>query len=187
MHLDWRTSKYKGKVYKSYGIAESYREGNKVKKKRIFSLGKLTDAQADKIRLICKVVSNPDEQVTTLANIVAQECVSYLDVAVVNQLWETWQLSEAFTFDVTRGLLSTDSVAKILVINRCLEPCSHYSVPRWIRTTALPEILGENVLALNDDKIYYELSKIQQNQPAIETQARRVAPCLTYRHASAPE
>lgn len=168
MHLDWRTSKYKGKVYKSYGIAESYREGGKVKKKRLFKLGKLTDEQAAKIRLICKVISNPDEQVTTLANIVAQECVSYLDVAVVNQLWEQWQLSDAFTFDITRGTLSTDLVAKILVINRCLEPCSHYSVPAWIKTTAMPEILGENVLELNDDKIYYELSKIQQNQPAIE-------------------
>jgi transposase len=168
MHLDWRTSKYKGKVYKSYGIAESYREGGKVKKKRLFALGKLTDKQAAKIRLILKVISNPDEQVTTLANIVAQECVSYLDVAVVNQLWDTWQLSEAFTFDITKGLLSTDLVAKILVINRCLEPCSHYSVPRWIKTTALPQILGENVLELNDDKIYYELSKIQQNQVAIE-------------------
>ena len=168
MHLDCRTSKYKGKVYKSYGIAESYREGGKVKKKRIFTLGKLTDEQAAKIRLICKVISNPDEQVTTLANIVAQECVSYLDVAVVNQLWETWQLSDAFTFDITKGLPITDLVAKILVINRCLEPCSHYSVPRWIKTTALPEILGENVLELNDDKIYYELSKIQQNQSAIE-------------------
>ena len=65
-------------------------------------------------------------------------------------------------------MLSTDLVAKILVINRCLEPCSHYSVPRWIKTTALPEILGESVLELNDDKIYYELSKIQQNQPSIE-------------------
>jgi transposase len=168
MHLDWRTSKYKGKVYKSYGIAESYREGGKVKKKRLFALGKLTDEQAAKIRLICKVISNPAEQVTTLANIVAQECVSYLDVAVVNQLWETWHLSEAFTFEITKGLLSTDLVAKILVINRCLEPCSHYSVPRWIKTTALPEILGEKVLELNDDKIYYELSKIQQNQAAIE-------------------
>ena len=168
MHLDWRTSKYKGKVYKSYGIAESYREGGKVKKKRLFTLGKLTDEQADKIRLICKVISNPNEHVTTLANIVAQECVSYLDVAVVNQLWETWQLSDAFSFDITRGFLSTDLVAKILVINRCLEPCSHYSVPRWIKTTALPQILGENVLELNDDKIYYELSKIQQNQAAIE-------------------
>jgi transposase len=172
MHLDYRTSKYKGKVYKSYGIAESYRAGGKVKKKRLFTLGKLTDEQAAKIRLICKVISNPSEQVTTLAHIVAQECVSYLDVAVVNQLWETWQLSEAFTFDITnditKGLLSTDLVAKILVINRCLEPCSHYSVPRWIKTTALPQILGENVLELNDDKIYYELSKIQQNQAAIE-------------------
>jgi transposase len=168
MHLDWRTSKYKGKIYKSYGIAESYREDGKVKKRRLFALGKLTDEQAAKIRLILKVISKPDEQVTTLANIVAQESVSYLDVAVVNQLWETWQLSDAFTFEITKGLLRTDLVAKILVINRCLEPCSHYSLPRWIKTTALPEILGEKVLELNDDKIYYELSKIQQNQAAIE-------------------
>jgi hypothetical protein len=165
MHLDYQTSKYKDKVYKYYHIAEAYREGGKSKKNRLFPLGKLTDQQVQKIRLICKVISNPDEQVTTLANIVAQECVNYLDVAVVNQLWESWQLSEAFTFDITRGDLSTDLIAKILTINRCLEPCSHYSVPEWIRGTALPEILGEQLLGINDDKIYYELSKIEKNKP----------------------
>ena len=121
-------------------------------------MGKLTDEQAQKIRRVLKVVSNPDEQVTTLSNIVAQECVNYLDVALVNQLWETWQLSDAFTYDITRGDLSSDLVAKILTINRCLDPCSHYSVPQWIRKTALPDILGEQILHLNDDKIYYELS-----------------------------
>jgi transposase len=168
MHLDYQTSKYKDKVYKYYHIAEAYREGGKSKKNRLFPLGKLTDQQVQKIRLICKVISNPDEQVTTLANIVAQECVNYLDVAVVNQLWESWQLSEAFTFDITRGDLSTDLIAKILTINRCLEPCSHYSVPEWIRGTALPEILGEQLLGINDDKIYYELSKIEKNKPIIE-------------------
>jgi len=168
MHLDYKTSKYKGKVYKYYHIAEAYREAGKVNKNRLFPLGKLTDEQAQKIRLICKVISNPDEQVTTLGNIVAQECVNYLDVAVVNQLWESWQLSEAFTFDITKGNLSTDLVAKILTINRCLDPCSHYSVPQWIRGTALPDILGEQLLDLNDDKIYYELSKIQKNKLAIE-------------------
>lgn len=168
MHLDYQTSKYKDKVYKFYHIAESYRQGGKVKKNRLFPLGKLTDEQAQKIRLICRIISNPDEQVTTLANIVAQECVNYLDVAVVNQLWESWQLSEAFNFDVTRGELSTDLIAKVLTINRCLDPCSHYSVPDWIRGTALPEILGEQLLDLNDDKIYYELSKIQKNKTAIE-------------------
>lgn len=168
MHLDYQTSKYKGKVYKFYHIAESYRDGGKVKKNRLFPLGKLTDEQAQKIRFVLKVVSNPDEQVTTLSNIVAQECVNYLDVALVNKLWETWQLSDAFTFNVTRGDLSSDLVAKILTINRCLDPCSHYSVPQWIRKTALPDILGEQILHLNDDKIYYELSKIEKNKPAIE-------------------
>lgn len=168
MHLDYKTSRYKDKVYKSYHIAEAYREGGKVLKKRLFPLGKLTDEQAQKIRLICRVITNPDEQVTTLANIVAQECVNYLDVAVVNQLWESWQLSEAFKFDVTRGDLSTDLVAKILTINRCLDPCSHYSIPEWIRGTALSEILGGPVLDLNDDKIYYELDKIHKNKEAVE-------------------
>ena len=168
MHLDYRTSKYKEKVYKYYHIAEAYREAGKVNKKRLFPLGKLTDEQAQKIRLICRVVSKPDEQVTTLADIVAQECVNYLDVAVVNQLWDSWQLSEAFTFDVTRGHLGTDLIAKVLTINRCVDPCSHYAVPEWIRSTALPEILGEQLLELNDDKIYYELSKIEKNKPNIE-------------------
>ena len=168
MHLDYQTSKYKGKLYKYYHVAKAYREGGKVKKNRLFALGTLSDEQAQKIRLILKVVSKPDEQVTTLTNIIAQECVNYLDVAVVNELWESWQLSEAFTFDITRGDLSTDLVAKVLTINRCLDPCSHYSVPEWIRSTALTEILGEQILSINDDKIYYELSKIQKNKPSIE-------------------
>jgi transposase len=168
MHLDYQTSKYKGKIYKFYHIAESYREGGKVKKNRLFPLGKLSDEQAQKIRLICKIISNPEEQVTTLANIVAQQCVDYLDVAMVNHLWESWQLSEAFGFDVTRGPLGTDLVARVLTINRCLDPCSHYTVPQWIRKTAIPELLGEQVLELSDDKIYYELSKIEKNKLAIE-------------------
>jgi hypothetical protein len=32
----------------------------------------------------------------------------------------------------------------------------------------LPEILGQQVLDINDDKIYYELSKIEKNKPSIE-------------------
>ena len=168
MHLSYSTSKYKGRVYKSYSIAESYRDGKTARKRTICSIGKLSDQQADQIRLILKVIQNEDEVVTRLKDIVVQETKAYLDLAVVNELWESWQLSEAFTFDITRGDLSTDLVAKVLTINRCLDPCSHYSVPEWIRSTALPEILGEQILSINDDKIYYELSKIQNNKPSIE-------------------
>lgn len=33
MHLSFSASQYKGQTYKSYSIAESYREGKKVRKK----------------------------------------------------------------------------------------------------------------------------------------------------------
>ena len=58
MHLTYSTSNYKEKKYKSYSIAESYRDGKKVRKRPIWKIGKLTDKQAKQIRLICKIVKN---------------------------------------------------------------------------------------------------------------------------------
>jgi len=86
MHLSYKTSRYKDKVYKSYFIAESYREGGKVKKRTIWSIGKLTDKQRDQINLICKTISVPGQVITTLENIVVPESKPYLDLAVVNAL-----------------------------------------------------------------------------------------------------
>ena len=36
-------------------------------------------------------------------------------MAVVNQLWEEWQLSEAFTFDITRGERPLHKLPKIVI------------------------------------------------------------------------
>jgi hypothetical protein len=55
MHLSYSTSSYKGQTYKSYSIAESIREGVKVRKRIIWRIGKLTDQQAEQIRLILYV------------------------------------------------------------------------------------------------------------------------------------
>ena len=155
MHLNFKTSKYKDKIYKSYSIAESYREGNKVKKRDIWPIGKLTDMQVQQIRLICKTVSDPDIIITTLDNIVAQESKPFLDLAVANALWEQWRFSGAFGNSITNSELSTPLLAKILTINRCICPCSHYSIPQWVQKTALSEVIGQSLKDLNDDKIYY--------------------------------
>ncbi|WP_169703433.1 hypothetical protein [Candidatus Kuenenia stuttgartiensis] len=56
MHLTYSDSKYKGKTYKSYSIAESYRDGKKVRKRILWPIGKLSDIQAEQIKLICKTV-----------------------------------------------------------------------------------------------------------------------------------
>ncbi|MBU3916670.1 transposase, partial [bacterium] len=60
MHLSHSVSKYKDKSYKSYAIAESYRDGGKVKKRIVWKIGKLSDEQARQIKLMCKVTK--DEQ-----------------------------------------------------------------------------------------------------------------------------
>jgi len=167
MHLSYSTSSYKGLTYKSYSIAESYRKGKKVRKRVIWRIGKLTEQQAEQIRLILEVAQGKDQIVTRLEDIVVQETRNYLDIAVVNHIWDQWQLDEAFDYDVTSGPLPTHTIAKLLTINRCTDPCSHYSVPVWAKKTALEEVLNIDLCGLNDDKIYYELDKIHQNQISI--------------------
>jgi transposase len=168
MHLNYSTSSYKGQTYKSYSIAESIREGAKVRKRIIWRIGKLTGQQAEQVRLILEVAQRKDQVITRLEDIVVQESRSYLDIAVVNYIWDQWQLSKAFDYDVTNGTLPTHKIARILTINRCTAPCSNYSVPMWAKKTALAEVLGIDLSGLNDDKIYYELDKIHKNQISIE-------------------
>jgi len=168
MHLSYSTSKYKGRVYKSYSVAESYRDGKTPRKRTIWPIGKLTDQQADQIRLILKVVQDPDDVVTRLKDIVVQETKSYLDIAVVSNVWDQWKLDHAFDFDVTNSELPTHAVARILTINRCTDPCSHYSVPLWAQKTGLTDVVKIDLSGLSDDKIYYELDKIDANKTSIE-------------------
>ena len=168
MHLSYSFSTYKGKKYKSYAIAESYREGKKVKKRNIWPIGKLTDQQAAQIKLILKIAKGQDQVLTQLKHIVVKDSKAYLDIAVVNELWNYWQLDQAFDFEISDSPLSTPLLAKILTINRCTDPCSHYSVPKWAKQNALAQVLNIELGGLNDDKIYYELDKIHQNHFAIE-------------------
>jgi len=168
MHLSYSVSKYKGKSYKSYAIAESYRDGDKVRKRILWKIGKLSDIQARQIRLICKATKDEEQLLTRLDDIVVKETRAYLDIAVVNELWNRLKMDDAFIEDITESKLPTHTLAKILTINRCLDPCSHYSIPRWAKTNALKEILEVDLAGLNDDKIYYELDKIHLNQTAIE-------------------
>ncbi len=168
MHLSYSTSKYKKQTYKSYTVAESYRDGKTVRKRTIWPIGKLTDRQAEQMRLICKVAQTEKQIIVELSALVVKETKAYLDIAVVNDLWNRWQLDKAFGNNVTKSPLPTHTIAKILTINRCTDPCSHYSIPEWAKQKALNDVLKIDLSGLNDDKIYYELDKIQRNKPLIE-------------------
>jgi hypothetical protein len=167
MHLDYTRSVYKGKTYISYRIAESVRTGDKVSKRILLSLGQLSPLQVKQIKLILHTLKDPNEVLVALSQVVPTRAVPYLDLAVANYYWDHWQLDLAFA-ERTESTLSTERVARILTLNRCIDPCSHYSVPRWVKRTALPEILGVDLQGLNDDKIYYELDRIEENKSQIQ-------------------
>jgi len=176
MHLTYGINKYKDKRYKSYSIASSFREGDIVKKRILFPLGKLSEYEAEQIRFILKVKEGKVHVLSSIENILPLKSLDYLDVAVANQLWEKWNMTRAFDQAyITDSHLSTPLAAKVLVINRCINPGACYSVPKWIEKTALPQILKTDISGLNDDKLYYELTKIEENKPSLESHLFKVA------------
>jgi transposase len=123
--------------------------------------------QALQIKLILHTIRKPDDVLVALNKVIPTCAESYLDVAVANHLWDYWDLDRAFSLS-TESELSTPQVARILTVNRCVSPCSNYAIPKWIRGTALPRMLPIAIEKLNDDKIYYELDRIEQNKAQLE-------------------
>jgi len=60
MHLIYKTSRYKDKVYRSYFIAESYREGERLKNERSGALESLQINDVIKLSSYAKLFLFPD-------------------------------------------------------------------------------------------------------------------------------
>jgi len=45
LHLHWRSSTYRGRIYRSYSLARAYREDGKNKKEIVLPLGKLSEQE----------------------------------------------------------------------------------------------------------------------------------------------
>ena len=58
------------------------------------------------------------------------------------------------------------------IISRLVEPSSEYGLVRWIPTTALPELLGEDVLDVDHKRFYRISDKLLENHEAIEAHLR---------------
>ena len=137
LHLHWRESKYKETSYRSYSLARPYRMNGKNRKKIALKLGKLTQEQVLRWRYLLKGIKKPDAVVTTLDDLVVTAHYAYLDVAVVNAIWDYWNLDDVFN-PGGKKFVDTSTIARILSINRCIDPMAKFKTPEWFKTTALP-------------------------------------------------
>ena len=123
LHLHWRASKYKGKSYRSYSLARAYRKDGKNRKEICVKLGKLSDEAANRWRTLLKTLKNPDAFIATGEDITVTNHLGYLDIATVDAVWNYWKLNDAFQCRSRRDV-DISSIAKILTINRCVDPAS---------------------------------------------------------------
>ncbi|MCK4826522.1 hypothetical protein KA005_62850, partial [bacterium] len=166
LHLDWGSSKYKGKRYRSYSLARPLWKDGKNKKQTVLKLGKLSDAEVQKWRTLLKALKDPNSFLTSFEDICVEKHYAYLDVAVANAVWDELGLDVVFRKDGKR-LISIATVARILTINRCIDPASKSKTPEWFRETALPWMLGVTPREINPSRIFRELAVIESNKEAI--------------------
>ena len=166
LHLHWRSSKHKGTSYRSYSLARAYRIDGKNRKEICVKLGKLSDKAANKWRVLLKAIKKPDAFVATLDNIAVINHFAYLDIATVNAVWDYWKLDEVFQDNGMRNV-KISNIARMLTINRCIDPVSKSQIPEWFKNTALPWILGVKGELISRSRIFRELEVIEEKKEEI--------------------
>ncbi len=166
LHLDWGASRYKGKVYRSYSLARSLWVDGKNKKETIFKLGKLSDAEVVRWRNLLKALKKPKCFLTSFEDICVEKHYAYLDTAIANAIWEDYGLDTVFPKKGKRPV-SVAEIARILTINRCVEPAAKSKTPEWFQETALPWMLDIKPGAINSSRIFRELEVIESYKDKI--------------------
>ena len=166
LHLHWRASQYKGKSYRSYSLARGYRENGKNRKEIVMKLGKLSETEAERWSKFLKAIKKPDALLTTLDDLYVTIHYSYLDVATANAIWDEWGLDEVFPRNGKR-VVPIATIARILSVNRCIDPAAKSQTPEWFHSTALPWLLDVNPELINASRIFRELDVIESHKEAI--------------------
>lgn len=158
MFLKKSTATIKGKQYHHYKIVESYRDEDKVKHRILFNVGKLTDEQADQLRLTIQIQSDPTLIVAKEKDILVTKSVSYLDIMVLHDLWRQWGFPNFFT---------ADRWVEALVINRCIDPTSKIQLQPWAIRTILPAVIP-TLLTYDEYDVYRELDRLAKQEDEVQ-------------------
>lgn len=148
---------HKGKVYESYALTESYREGTKVKHRNVANLGALTTEQAQRVQLALKAQRFEDAFVGRLSDVVVKEHFHFLDVAVLDELWKLFGLDQFF---------ASLPYAEAMVVNRCVDPKSKIKIKDWTSRTVLPRL--QRVDYTDGYGVYRALDTLANQEPELQ-------------------
>ncbi len=98
--------------------------------------------------------------------------------------WSLWKrlglgelLSERMNGATAKGA-PWPAVAALIAVNRLVEPMAEWPAVRWWQRTALPQLLGIPLTAINDDRLYRCLDLVLPYKQAIEERIAGVGQSL---------
>ena len=149
-----------------YSIVEPYRINGRNRHRKVLYLGKLKPEHAQKIESMLTAIKSQDAVVIRIEDILFENQWRYLDIALLEHLWDEWNLSSVFS--QSKKDISTANVAKILASYRCLDPGSYLYATEWFKETAWSMMLEIDEDKFNDSRIYRELTEIEDKKEDIE-------------------
>ena len=165
-----RNTKKEGSV-DYYSLATCNIKNGKNMKSIIQRVGRLSRDEADNYRAFLQVINKKVEGVhlVDIQKVLYQDEKKYLNVLVINELWKKFKFDKLFDTTILNNQhLSTENVARILTINKLLDPSSKTRTIPWLQTTLLPKIMNINAEHYKKTKIFNELPKIHDHKKSIE-------------------
>lgn len=178
MHIRVSRVRRNGKTYEYVQLVESFRRKHDgmPAHRVVANLGRMDPASIDNLRAAFRA-NRSGEQVVVAEQHRAPSRrapkptanLAYLDVAVLHELWNSWQLNSFFE------RLLPDSSAEVhpslafesLAIHRCLAARSKLHATRWFERTALPELLGVHPRQFHNTRLHRDLEQLEALGPAL--------------------
>ena len=109
-----------------------------------------------------------------------REPVAFGDVYTGLVLWKRLGLGELLGERMNGSVAKAPwpAVAALMAVNRLVEPMPEWPMVRWWRRTALPQLLGIPLAAINDDRLYRCLDLVLPHKQAIEERVAGVGQSL---------
>jgi transposase len=189
MYLRHTTRKKDGKTHTYWRLVRCVRRGAKVVQETVAQLGELDAAGRASARQLAQRMTGraaeqrelfePSAEAETVAirldQVRLERSRSFGEVYLGWTLWRGLELDRVVgeLLPPGREQVPWAAMAALLVIARLCEPASELAIAeRWYRSTALEDILGVTVAAVNDDRLYRALDRLLPHKTALEGHLR---------------
>lgn len=185
VYLRHTTVRKDGKTHTYWRLVRSVRHGRRVRQEVVAQLGELDAEGRAQAHLLARQMTGRAEQGELFEERAQGEATLQVRVDQVRlerarrfgDVWLGWKLWEALQLGRVCGELLPQggaavpwsAMAAILVIARLCEPSSELHIAEdWYRRTALEDLLGVPVEAVNDDRLYRALDRLVAHKTKLE-------------------